>query len=56
MPSHTLLFAFFLVSVIGEYLHTRQELFELHLPIENNGGRNDDKVLTPNAFITSKVT
>lgn len=36
VPSHTLLFPFFLVSVIGEYLHTRQEFFELHLPVEDN--------------------
>lgn len=55
VPSHTLLFPLFLVSVIGEYLHAREKFFELHLPIKDNRGGDDDEMLTPDAFIASKV-
>lgn len=55
-PSDSFLFTFFLVTVVCEDFHAGQELFELHFPIENDRGGDNDEVLTPNTFIASEVS
>ena len=39
-------------SVVGEDLERRAPLLELHLPVQHHGGRHDDQVWAPLAFLS----
>jgi hypothetical protein len=56
MPTDSFFFTFFLVAVVGEDFHARQELLELHFPVKNDRSRDDDEVLAPDTFIASEVS
>jgi hypothetical protein len=55
VPSLSLLLSLLLSSVVHHELEPRQELAELHLPIEHNTRRNDDEVRTPLSFVTREM-
>jgi hypothetical protein len=54
-PSDSFFFTFFLITVVTEYFESGKELFEFHFPIENDGGGDDDEVLTPYAFVACEM-
>lgn len=56
VPAHALLLTLLLVAVVGQNLHAGQKLFELHLPVQNDRGGDDDEVRTPNTFVARKMT
>lgn len=56
LPADTFLFPFLLVAVIGENLDTWEKLLELHLPVEDDRGGDDDEVLAPDALVARKMS
>lgn len=55
IPPHTALFPFFDRAVVAKYLEPRQELFELHFPVEDDARRDDDQVRSPDSFVAGQV-
>lgn len=55
VPSLAQLLAAFGVPVIAEYFEAREELFELHLPIEEHTRRHNDEVWAPYTPVTGKM-
>lgn len=56
MPTYSFVFAFLLITVIGEDFQTRKKLFEFHFPVENDTGWDDDEVLTPDVLVACEMT
>lgn len=56
LPADSLLLSLLLVAVVGEDFETGEELFELHLPVENHGCWDDNEMLAPDALVASEVT
>lgn len=46
-PAFALLLTFFARTIVGENLEARRPFFELHLPVEDDGCRDDDEMRTP---------
>ena len=55
VPTYTLRFALFLRTVVRKDFETRQELFELHLPVEHHTRGCHDQVGTPVATIACEM-
>lgn len=55
VPSHTKLLSTLGATMIGKNLETREEFFELHLPIKQHAGWDYDKMWSPNSSITSQM-
>ena len=55
-PALSFLLAFLLVSIICQNLESWTPFLELHFPIKENTGGNDDKVRTPYAFVARKMS
>ena len=53
-PAVSLDSSFLLVPEIGKYLEARTPPFELHLPVHDDGGWNNDEMWSPSAFITGQ--
>jgi hypothetical protein len=54
-PADALLLPLLLVAVIRKDLEAWEKLLEFHLPIQDDGGRDDDEVLAPDATIACQV-
>lgn len=55
VPSLSLLLSLLLSSVVHHELEPRQELAELHLPIEHDTRWDDDEVRTPLPFVAREM-
>ena len=53
-PPLSLLLPLFLVAEISKDLEAWAPSFELHFPIDNDGGRNYDQVWTPDSLVTGQ--
>ncbi len=55
VPAHSKLLASFRVPVVAENPKARQELLELHLPVENDASRNNNQMRPPNSPVACEV-
>ena len=56
IPSYSKLLSTLGVAVIGKNLETRQELLELHLPIEQHACRDYNEMRSPDPTVTGKMS
>ena len=55
-PATSLCFSLLDVTIVGQDLEARQELLELHLPVEHDRSRNDNQMRTPDFVCCGKVS
>lgn len=55
VPPNTLIFPFLLVAIVCQDLHAWKELLELHLPVQDDRRRDDNQVLSPDAFVACEM-
>ena len=53
-PTVSLDLSFSLRSKVCEYFEARTPFLELHLPVHDDGGGDDDEMWSPNSSITSQ--
>lgn len=54
-PTFALLKTLFATTVVGEDFEARGPLFELHFPVKNDGGGDDDEMWTPDFLLACEV-
>lgn len=54
-PTDTFFFPFFLVTVVCQDLESGKKLLELHFPVEDDRGGDNDEMLTPDAFVACEM-